>query len=143
MTDLLSRLQEAEGGSRELDGDIAELVQPEGLRKQQAACLNTLKRAQRRKGYTEPDLGEWYRTNPTSESWKAPPYTTSADAALQLMPEGKWWVLNSGVQTGQALALVGGSKGWGDKAEANASTPALALCAACIKAMEAENEVAV
>lgn len=54
-------------------------------------------------------------------------------AALILLPEGLWWVLNSGVQSGAALAKISAGKTW-DTHDGNAATPALAVCVAALKA---------
>lgn len=54
------------------------------------------------------------------------------DAAMQLVPEGWWWVLNSGV-TAPATALLGTRDNPGVRSMG--ATPALAFCAACLRAM--------
>ena len=60
-TSLIERLQRGEGGDRELDGDIAELLEsapPQGLKRM-----------------------------PILERWTAPRYTGSLDAAIALVAE--------------------------------------------------------
>ena len=146
---LIAALEVATEGSRELDGDIAELLQPEGLKKAQGAHLNTLKRNQVRKGYIPGDLGAWERSYPTSYCWPAPHYTTSIDAALTLVPEGwltsmgndlsKTWTVTLRTsdarfathagQGGEEIAQIAGKSASGIQK----ATPALALCIAALK----------
>ncbi len=63
-----------------------------------------------------------------------PRYTTSLDAAVTLVPEKYWW----SVRNGGCYATVGPSN-WHDL-EGEAKTPALALCAAALKARAAMEE---
>ena len=68
---------------------------------------------------------------------KAPPYTSSIDSALTLVPEGWGWKAESNLGFGHTVTVghVGANKlydrpeGWGE-----AATPALALCIASLKA---------
>jgi hypothetical protein len=62
----------------------------------------------------------------------------SLDMAILLVPEGRWWVLNSGVQTGSALAQVDAGKTW-EHFEGHGATPAIALCIAALKARAAQS----
>jgi hypothetical protein len=121
-TDLIAALESASGPSRELDAEIASYVLPVGYgmyltREQWAAAV-------------------------AAENWNSPRYTGSLDAAMTLKPE-VWMV--------RVLAQNDGG-GWfcelvsrwpssytkkvrsgGDNSNL---TPALALCTACIKALE-------
>lgn len=107
MTDLITRLQAAEGPSRELDTEICEAI-----------------------GFVLGQLGH------------APPFTTSIDAALTLVPEGWHWAIytEKGICGGKGARVnVGGPertrRGWSkDLHEVYAATPALALCIAALRA---------
>jgi len=70
---ILNRLRSAESGSRELDGDIAL-----ALGQVDAEAVNWTRRE---------DGWLWYRfVEPDDfDTWEAPPYTTSIDAALALV----------------------------------------------------------
>jgi len=70
---ILSRLRSAESGNRELDGDIAL-----ALGQVDAEAVNWTRRE---------DGWLWYRfVEPDDfDTWEAPPYTTSIDAALALV----------------------------------------------------------
>lgn len=70
-----------------------------------------------------------------------PHYSTSLDAAVSLVPDGMLWMLtNTGVQNRKepdftkATALVSNWRDT-DTDETQASTPALALCAAALRAL--------
>ena len=66
----------------------------------------------------------------------------SLDDAKLAVPEGWWWVLNSGLSTGHALAQLGKEGGgmYGDRAEAYDPDPTRALALAGLKARLAEME---
>ena len=71
-----------------------------------------------------------------------PPYTASLDAAMSLVPEGCDWILNSRRNYAQVWERKGvGAQMWAQMWECkSAATPALALTAACLKALAQENE---
>ena len=133
---LIERLEAAETGSRELDGDIAEMVQPDELQHCQAAHLNTLKRFSHWPA-------RWGRSVPTHFDWDAPHYTTSIDAALTLVPEG--W--NGKVEFGVPVEDKQEAELWnykfypdGREVFGSGNTSALALCIAALKAREQTND---
>ena len=126
MTDLLERIEAATEGSRELDKDIASQVHP---------GTDWDKRYTANVGWGHPDFNRVMRANPV------PHYTTSIDAALTLVPEGWGFKADCGLGYGNECTVghVGENKmydqpdGW-----AKAATPALALCAASLRAREAQ-----
>ena len=63
-----------------------------------------------------------------------PTYTASFDAATSLVPEGAWWWVEA-----QPLASGRYLAGCGDERVSSGATPALALCAASLRAREASN----
>lgn len=68
------------------------------------------------------------------------PYTASIDAALTLVPEGmEWSVSNRGQIGAKHLSFVGvyGEPMVGSECDTNATTPAIALCIAALKARDA------
>lgn len=63
------------------------------------------------------------------------PYTASLDAAMTLVPEGRYWsVCNESQLAGKAEAEVGHHEKHGMALVAWCATPALALCAAALSA---------
>jgi len=63
------------------------------------------------------------------------PYTASIDAALTLVPEGCGWeIYNTTCDQPKVWAKVYGWPGCDEAARANATTPALALCIAALRA---------
>lgn len=119
MTDLIARIESADGPSRELDAEIARSIgwgcvvrDPEAQNKY--VCW--------RKKYRS---GEWIML---------PRYTSSIDAALTLVPEG--WHMSVNATVGallQGSAAVRDRDG-GPSFTSAAATPALALAAAALKA---------
>lgn len=111
--DLITRLESADGPSRELDADIARAIGWE--------CVVRDPEAQGkyvcwRKHYRS---GEWIML---------PRYTASIDAALTLVPEGWDWAI---FHTNGGLTI----HAWcGDKIDHFGDTPALALCIAALRA---------
>jgi hypothetical protein len=65
---------------------------------------------------------------------KAPDYTASLDAAMTLVPEGYDWVIG---RTNGGLTIHAEVGGRGDEYMRFGSTPALALCAAALRARAA------
>lgn len=118
MTTLETKLREATGPSRELDGLIWAEVLPA----------------------IEPLIPHWSREQRES---LFPPYTSSVDAALTLIPEGLTW----GAQNNPPAASIFDKKGnaillWENIEIAGkhvtAATPALAICLAAILARKGE-----
>ena len=119
MDDLIKALEQATEGSRELDADVCKVAfwQSHGY-------------------YGETDEhGEWFlyshRTggNPTPKE-RLPHYTTSLDAALTLVPDGYTGHLSFGDRGACHLLDLDNEI----VASQIASTPALALCLAALKA---------
>lgn len=119
---LLEHLEQAEGPSRELDARIWAEIDDRDVRVDEQGRM----------------LGR-SRTPPHDECvlldkrFGGPRYTESIDAALTLVPEGKWWVLNSGVSTPHKLsrAFVGLGE---HQTDGLGRKPAIALCIAALKA---------
>lgn len=122
---LISRLEAAMAGSRELDAEIALAI-----------------------GYTRawhediaPNRGGWYwrfgDLGSTHESHDWPPlFSTSIDAALTLVPDAHEWTVGVDLENRVATASVGEDV-WDEAfnlAIGRARTPALALVIASLKA---------
>lgn len=71
---------------------------------------------------------------PERDSVPIPAYTASLDAAMTLVPEGCSWTIQ---RNRNALATFASC---GPNTDAYAATPALALCAAALRAQEASND---
>ena len=115
MTDLLKlaeRCEGAEGPDRELDLEIARMMGVTVMRRNYQDTAN--------EEYTH-----WH-------------YTASVDAALTLVPEGMLVALEIGESTRAAVGndVEAGFLGYA----ATAPTPALALCAASLRARSASDE---
>lgn len=135
MSDLIARLEAAEEGSRELDAEI-ELSRRK--------FLGIIVGAGWAANYVldkGPVLGWiWDGKNLTSQL-KAPHYTTSIDAALTLVPEGVQWCWKVERHHDEFSAVLTFWAGIGEKhsgpfVAGDAATPALALCAAALKARQ-------
>ena len=129
-TDLIARLEAAPKGSRELDAEIAAKI-----------------------GCTKAPQIMPYRPlrvlHPSGRTIDLPHYTTSIDAALTLVPEG--WAINVLGQTDKGLWVatlrhietskrkMGATDNYGNLPLTSWSrpTPALALCIAALKALDA------
>lgn len=107
MNDLIKRLEEATEGSEQLDLDIAIAL---GLKKPV---------------YSLDDSYAEYAS-------KSPPFTTSLDAALTLVPEGSEVELHFG--GGAELAFADVNLSVPGVADGCGRSPALALCIAALKA---------
>lgn len=116
---LAERCEAATGPDRELDGDIWRTVN----------------------GWSEGDgaimCGTWHRRDPDDTvAFEPPPESTaSLDAAKTLVPEGWFWALvmrRCGAGFSACCVREGGLS-WHD-----ASTPALALCSARLRALAAQ-----
>ena len=126
---LITRIEAAEGPDGLMDRDIAEAL---GLGPDE-----TWERLVSRPGIVSMDENCWVKANRLR---RAKPYTASLDAAMTLVPDGWSWSL--GEQRG-----VGTFRGWLNDhntpdglavrhVDAEAATPALALTAACLRAMQ-------
>lgn len=105
LTTLATECEGAEGPSRELDLEIARAV---GL------CRTP------EEGSTQVHFGQWW-----------PHYTASLDAAMTLVPEGCKWQVSTEEPGPWAWVGEPGS----DVPAIMCATPALALTAACLRAM--------
>jgi hypothetical protein len=119
LSSLIARLEKATEPSRELDADICDLLYGKSQGKFQSPTL------------------EWARL------WNHKP-TASIDGALTLLPPGQYWIVGYG-KNSEAEPLGGaviyppqGSK-LAPEAEAEAATPAIALCIAALKARAARS----
>ena len=123
MTDLIARIESADGPDRELDAEIFI-----------AACHPTWRIQTECKLFPE-QVQTGRIQKPDGCGWRnAPAYTASIDAALTLAPEG--WHMSVHTTVGallQGSAAVRDRDGGPSFASA-ASTPALALAAAALKA---------
>lgn len=120
MKDLMTRIEAAECGSRELDCLIAANI---GLHID--GCPLSIPAMLERFGIQSlVEMSEAY----TSVLKTIPRYTSSLDAALTLVPEGWDWAV---FRTNGGLTV----HAWcGSRDDVFAETPALALCAAALKA---------
>lgn len=135
LVSLIEQLEAAEEGSRELDGDIVEVIGHHELARVQAAHLNQLRRHENRKGYAVVDRGEWSRTNPTRASWRAPNYTTSLDDAATLVPIKLGWMWDVACYGLEGAAFVGPRDCPVRQFHVGATAP-LALAIAALKARQ-------
>lgn len=115
LQDLAERIEAADGPDRELDGDIAEAV---------GAVPPFVHRR---------DSPEWGSWSGGRDHWDAPAYTGSLDAAVTLVPEGYSFNLGNDVR-GWADVWFDVPVYDGKPYEGRAATPALALCAASLRA---------
>lgn len=115
---LIARLEAAQAGNRELDAEIAKAI---GL---------------------DVDEDGWVVTVSVVQDFPAvtfvEPYTTSLDAAISLIPEGCLWKVGHAGDRHPGIfeALIMPRNG--PDPHARAATPALALCAAAMKARSVE-----
>lgn len=108
MKELIARLERALEGSRQLDQLIYTAIDAPGLRESRDGEIVA---------------------SPNIYSIQAPEYSTSLDAAFELMPRQFSWTLNSTIRFGCAAIIRGHQTHEGD-----AATPALAICIAALKA---------
>lgn len=103
---VVAELERAEAGGVDLSGRVAGVA------------------GETRMAPAEPDA--------VSGVWEWPDYTTSLDAALELIdPDWTWMV---GTRDGRFVAAVGAYIGNGaERAQGEANSPALALCIAILK----------
>lgn len=113
MTDLITRLQAAEGPSRELDAEIALM-----------------------RGWTA-FSDYWLSPSGRQRQFHPPSFTSSIDAALTLVPEGFGCTLHIPPRFDGAKNQHCVLERWDDGDEisaTNCATPALALCIAALRA---------
>lgn len=128
MTDhneLAARIERAEGPElRELDLEIAtELdLAPEGY--------------ERAVVWDKVQFYWWNKSDLRANYWAPPEFTASIDAAMQLIPEG-WYTFLMYTDRHSGSCRWELRKRACDRAESRAATPALALCAAAIRARSA------
>ena len=122
MRDLIAKIEAATGPDRVLDGDIW-------------IAINGW---QERDGCRIPD-GVWHRQDPNDRiAFEAPPaFTASIDAALTLVPKGCGWSAHY-VRPSDYAPFRGIAEAFDESGnwlhDADAATPALALCAAALRA---------
>lgn len=129
--DLIKRLEAAEEGSRELDGDIALILDaPRHFFESKGVSFDPTA--------LQVDGPDCFGGKPIwgggGHLWEATHYTTSIDAALTLVPEDFDYSLIR--CDGLFIADVSKSQSF-DVNESEAATPALALCIAALKARKA------
>ena len=124
-TELIAALEAAEGPSRELDGKIAE-------------ALGWL--------WLEPAIsgpGGWFPPD-SEQSQPVPSYSESIDAALSFTPEeALGWECGKDLVSGRsyvAVLMPMTETSAGGEIHSVALTPAIALCIANLRALEAQEE---
>ena len=126
LLELAERCEQATGADRRLDAEIDIAVR--GFPEQAYEQTNGL----RGKGSPELNRIDWFI------KWGADRYTASLDAAMTLVPEGYVFGLGNfdpDGGTAKAAAIVGATPDE-DRNPTFAATPALALCAAALRARE-------
>lgn len=125
MMELAAKCEAASGSDREIDEAIAQHREP-GL-----FCRDEHGRLRKNMHGTP--------LNPQWDLWHAPAYTASLDAAMTLVPEGCDVTLD--VEKGRGGAIVFDDLGIEAIGRCYAATPALALCAASLRAISATRGV--
>ncbi len=110
ISELIARIEAATGPDQELDAEIHLLAT-----KNTIACVADI--------MAGCELG-----------WEHPAYTASIDAALKLAPEGWDWIIGASAGSKFPVANLGRSYPTNKNVAHEAATPALALCAAALKA---------
>ncbi len=139
LMDLADRVEKAQGADRELDAAIFVALTPEAYGVERRPL----------DGLIDNDTAGWLlRWDPPrrwSDSWRPIlRYTASLDAALSLVPEGWRWSLdhtqNPPYRDCGRATLYAPGDGWtpADVSEIYGATPALALCAAALRARAEE-----
>ena len=132
LTDLITRLENAQGPDELLDGEISDAF---GIDRRE--CCGSGVDVFR--GYDEPPdqecCGNPIETRPL-------PYTGSLDAAMQLVKPGTLWSVGRMKEDPFACIIVPQPDGRyvGGYFQAHAKTPAIALTIACLKAIAADKE---
>jgi hypothetical protein len=124
MSDLIRRLEEAEEEDGELNVAMWRVIDP-----QEAASMQ---RSLEKMGYSGDDLERLMANN-------CPNYTGDIQDAVSAVPEGWRWLLRQDPNCYRA-ALNRGPISDLRVMRGEAPTPALALCIAILRAMEAKNE---
>lgn len=118
---LATRCEAVTGPDRMLDGEIWRATEPDGI-------------------WTLDYHGVWMRQDEADHvAYDMPPaYTSSLDAAVSLVSNGYDWHVQNNPSVNAAWASVGKPTAhWGDMMR-RAATPALALCAAALRARAME-----
>ena len=142
MTDLKALVERIEGASeglRELDRDIMLAAVP-----CDRAPFRYWAPVNENTGHGVIDIERVYYAPHCAQAVAVPHFTTSLDAAMQLVPEGCGWIaawgqIRAEEQMGGAritrnARFIGHHANYDVIAEADAATPALALCAASLRA---------
>jgi hypothetical protein len=120
LEELAAKCEQATGPDRELDHEIyAALHHPEYVFP--AEVLN------RKPRDLEEALDRMHWDGGGGSYYRRVPYCTSLDAAMTLVPEGEDWAVGSGPLFPTSARVAG-------KPAVQAATPALALCAAALRA---------
>lgn len=125
MKDLIAKLEAALEGSRELDFDMALAI----------GNMRIIPEDYQHSEYAEAYIdGEWECIGSEGqwEDYWLPNWTTSIDAALTLVPEGRYFTLRTISVRPQAMVHCPPRTKLGNH-NGEASTPALALCIAALK----------
>lgn len=121
---LISRLEEATEGSRELDAEIGIAA---GLAERRRHSFDG-----------EEHIYELRDSGSTNEVYWPDAFTTSIDAAValveRLLGDEYWWIIERGRTRSATIGRWNPSGEW---YATRCATPALALCLAALKAMEA------
>lgn len=130
---LIARLEAAKEGSRELDGAIHRATSPDDLLMTDSGSVGRNPRPARRQPLRECDF---VSDRDLADLMGSPSVTTSLDAAHALaervFPDGRWMVERTHQGTGWAMFQPGEFAKI--RAMVDAATPALALCAATLRA---------
>ena len=135
-TELIAALEAAPGPSRELDLEIARLVRPD-MPPLEDGPFGW------RVGVGEfENPGTLYRDKfnqpARADTWTAPHYTESIDAALSFTPEGwSWRVEQEFGRHAHQRAILSCDL---DRYAIDAATPTIALCIANLRALEAQDD---
>lgn len=130
LTDLISKLEAAEGPSRELDADIHEAVGLCAHREQEYYCVEDGNDVD--SGYTCKRCGK----DMYGRSGDVKLYTASLDAALTLVPEGWGWTIERD-DLCASVSLWFDANGEDREAGATHAHPAISLCIASLRARQA------
>lgn len=134
MNDLASRIEQAEEADRDLDCEIALAI--DGGEIIWLMANGTMEQYPARKYESSMHVGGFGKA-------PVPLYTSSMDAAISLVPEGRMWrcdflpARHANKQVGSAFVAIDGDTYHGD-----ARTYALALCAAALRARAAADNPA-
>jgi hypothetical protein len=129
-TKLAERIEALEGPCREMDAEIFKAVGAPLPKAAFGMDIELQPDPNSASGFVMP-VGE------LQVRYECPQYTASLDAAMTLVPEGWNWLVGTDAGVGFQSALL--RHGEEAPIEAIAATPALALCAAAIRAQEAHN----